>query len=237
MQRPQWCEREASPFSPASETCTIDTPDRQTGACSGDSGGPLLVPEPSAVGGMVQIGVASHVYNECATTSPSVFTRAAAVSAWVRGWAQALAPAPPATASLPAGTVAAPTLAGIASGRTVTLGNGAISLVLACDGEGGVCTGDAEVAVTVREERIVRRDGRRTVFKHTLTAKLANVLFALAPGASTVVRSRLSVQNRTLLSHLGGGRLDVMLTGRGIAHRVVMLESTAGEGVRSNAPV
>jgi len=43
VQRPEWCEREASPFSPASNVCTIDPPARQTGACNGDSGGPLLV--------------------------------------------------------------------------------------------------------------------------------------------------------------------------------------------------
>jgi secreted trypsin-like serine protease len=72
VQSPEWCEREASPFSPASNVCTIDPPARQTGACEGDSGGPLLVAEPSVAEGMVQIGVASHGYNECATTSPSV---------------------------------------------------------------------------------------------------------------------------------------------------------------------
>ena len=96
-------------------------PSHRTGGCKGDSGGPLLVPEPSAVGGMVEIGVTSHGYNDCATTSPRVLTRADAISAWVRGWAQALASAPPASASLPAGLVAAPTLAGLASSRSVSL--------------------------------------------------------------------------------------------------------------------
>ncbi len=228
VQRSEVCEREASPFSPASETCAIGPPDRQTGACNGDSGGPLLAPEPSAVGGLVQIGVATHVYNACATTSPSVFTRADAIFAWVRGWAQALAPAPPASAPPPAGTVAAPTLAGIASSRSVTLGGGVISLMLVCDGEGGVCTGNAELTITVREELIVRRGGRRTVSRRVLRVRLANVLFALAPGASTMVRSRLSAQSRTLLSHLSGGRLDLTLTGRGVAPRVVTLELAAG---------
>lgn len=99
------------PFSPASEVCAIYPPDRRTGVCKGDSGGPLLLAEPSAAGGMVQIGVASHGYGECATTRPSVFTRVDAISAWVRGWVQALASSPPASASLPADTVAAPTLA------------------------------------------------------------------------------------------------------------------------------
>jgi secreted trypsin-like serine protease len=224
LQGPEWCEREASQFSPAGEICTIEEPARQTGVCNGDSGGPLLVPEPSAAGGMVQIGIASHVYGECATTSPSVFTRAGAVSAWVSGWAQVLASAPPVSAPLPANTVAAPTLAGLASSRSVTLGKGAISLVLACDGEGGVCTGNAEAIVIARERLIARRNGRWTISTRILTVRLANVVFALAPGASTSVRSSLSAESQTLLSRLGGGPLDVILIGRGVTHRVVTLK-------------
>jgi secreted trypsin-like serine protease len=229
VQRPQWCEREASQFSPTSEICTIDPPTRQTGVCNGDSGGPLLVREPSAVGGMVQIGVASHVYGQCATTSPSVFTRVDAISSWVRGWAQTLASAPPASQSLPAGLVAAPTLPGVASSRSVRIGRGAISLVLACDGEGGVCTGNAEATVTVRETLIARRGGsRQIVSRRTRKVTLANVQFAIAPGASTMVSSSLSAESLTLLSRLGGGPLDVLLSGRGIVHRVVTLAPASG---------
>ncbi|MFI4993109.1 MAG: S1 family peptidase [Solirubrobacterales bacterium] len=224
VQGPEWCEREGSQFSPAGEICTIEEPARQTGVCNGDSGGPLLVPEPSAPGGMVQIGVASHVYNECATISPSVFTRAGAVSAWVTGWAQVLASAPPVSAPLPANTVAAPTLAGVASSRSVTLGRSGISLVLSCDGEGGVCTGNAEAIVIARERLIARRNGRWTISTRILKVRLANVVFALAPGASTSVRSSLSAEGQTLLSRLGGGPLDVILSGRGFTHRVVTLQ-------------
>jgi hypothetical protein len=172
---------------------------------------------------MVQIGVASHVYGQCATTSPSVFTRVDAISSWVRGWAQALASAPPASPSLPASLVAAPTLPGVASSRSVRIGRGALSLVLACDGEGGVCTGNAEATVTVREQLIARRAGRQTVATHTLRVSLANVQFAIAPGASTVVSSSLSAESRTLLSRLGGGPLDVLLSGRGVTRRVATL--------------
>ncbi len=228
VQRPEVCEREAPPFSPASEVCAIDPPDRQTGGCNGDSGGPLLMTEPSAVGGMVQIGVASHVYNECATTSPSVFTRVDAISAWVRGWAQALASAPPASASLPGDTVAAPTLPGIASSRSVSLGSGALSLVLACDGEGGVCSGEAEATVTVRVELIARRGGsRQIVSRRTRKVTLANVDFAIAPGASVSDSSPLSPQNRALLSRLGGGPLDVTLSGRGVTTASLRLSPPA----------
>jgi hypothetical protein len=229
VQSPQWCEREAPPFSPASEVCTIDQPDRRTGGCEGDSGGPLLEPEPSAAGGMVQIGVTSHGYNDCATTSPRVLTRVDAISAWVRGWAQALARSPPASALLPANTVAAPVLAGIAGSRSVSLGGGGISFVLSCDSEGGVCSGNAEAIVPVREEFIARRDGsRQIVSRRTRKVTLANVGFAIAPGASILVRSTLSSQNRTLLSRLGGGSLDVMVSGRGVTHRVVTLEPAEG---------
>jgi hypothetical protein len=223
VQGPDWCEREASQFSPASETCAIDPPNRQTGACNGDSGGPLLVAEPSAVGGMVQIGVASHVYNECATTSPSVFTRVDAISAWVKGWAQTLASDPPATTSLPAGLVAAPTLAGIASSRSVSLRAGALSLVLVCDSEGGVCSGNAQATITVREEVIARRGGSQTVSRRTLRAKLANVTFAIAPGASISLSSALSAKSRKLLSLLRGRKLELMLSGRGVINRIVTL--------------
>jgi secreted trypsin-like serine protease len=224
VQSPQSCEREATPFNPQGEICTIDAPARQTGACFGDSGGPLLVSEPSAIGGMVQIGVASHVYDECTTTSPSVFTRVDAVAAWVRGWAQTLAEEPSASASLSISPVAAPALTGVASGRSLTLSGSAISLVLACDSEGGVCNGEAEAKVHLREEHIARLDGRQTVSTRGLEVTLASVDFSIAPGASVTVHPRLSSENRTLLSDLGNGPLDVMLTGRGVIHRVIRLE-------------
>jgi secreted trypsin-like serine protease len=50
--------------------------------------------------------------------TPRVLTRVDVISAWVRGWAQALASAPPASASMPAGLVAAPALPGVASSRS-----------------------------------------------------------------------------------------------------------------------
>jgi hypothetical protein len=43
-----------------------------------------------------------------------------------------------------------------------------------------------------------------------------------------MVRSELSPQNRRLLSRLGGGPLDVMLSGQGIIHRIVTLEPAEG---------
>jgi Trypsin len=228
VQAPSSCERQASQFSPASEDCVLDPPGRLTGACNGDSGGPLLVAESSAAGGLAQIGVASHVYGKCATVSPSVFTSVDAISAWVEGWAQALASDPPASASLPAALVAAPTLPGLASSRSVRLGDGALSLVLACDGEGGVCSGDAEATITVREERIMRSDGRQTASTRILTIRLAKVGFAIAPGASVSVSSALSSKGSAMLARLRGRTLAVTLAGPGVARRVVVLGSGGG---------
>jgi trypsin len=225
VQQPERCEHEAPPFSPASQICVMDTPSRQTGACQGDSGGPLLLPAPSVVGGMAQVGVADHVYGECATTSPSVFTSVDAISAWVRGWAQALASAPAISTILPADTVPAPTLPGIASSRSLTLARDGISLVLSCDREGGACVGDVAATIGVREELVERRDDTRSaLYERTRTVRLTSVGFAIAPGYSTAVRVALSPQNRALLSRLGNVPLDVTLAGRGFSSRVVTLE-------------
>ena len=101
--------------------------------------------------------------------------------------------------------------------------------MLSCDGEGGVCSGEAEATVTVRVELIARRGGSRQVIsRRTRKVTLANVDFAIAPGANVSVRSALSPENRALLSRLGGGPLDVTLSGRGVSHRVITLEPAGG---------
>ncbi len=97
--------------------------------------------------------------------------------------------------------------------------------MLSCDSEGGVCTGDVAATIRVREWLVVRRGETRSVSDdRTRTVRLTAVSFAIAPGYSTDVRSVLSQQNLTLLSHLGNGPLDVALTGRGFSSRVVTLE-------------
>ena len=223
VQRPQRCEREAPPFSPASELCVVDPPERRTGVCNGDSGGPLLLPEPSAVGGMVQIGVADHTYDECTTSSPSVFTRVDAISAWVKGWTQALASAPPASTPLPTDTVAAPTLPGVASVGSLAIKGNDISLALSCDSQGGLCSGTADATVTVHVRLIKTLDGRTTMSTHTHDLTLTRVAFTIASGANVVIHSSLSTQSHTLLSRLGTGPLDVTFAGQGLMPRVVRL--------------
>ena len=74
------CERETSLFSPASEVCAIDPPERRTGVCEGDSGGPLLTADPSAAGGMVEVGVATHTTGRCGRR-PRACSRAWTLSA------------------------------------------------------------------------------------------------------------------------------------------------------------
>jgi|HubBroStandDraft_6_1064221.scaffolds.fasta_scaffold164254_1 secreted trypsin-like serine protease len=95
VQGNRWCKRNAPPFYGRSEICTIDPPSYATGACSGDSGGPLLARDAS--GETVEIGIAVHVYTECSTRLPTVFTRVAPLAAWVQTWIDAykVAPAPP----------------------------------------------------------------------------------------------------------------------------------------------
>lgn len=96
VQGDRWCKNNAPPFYARNEICTIDPPHDATGACSGDSGGPLLAPQEN--GGDVQVGIAVHVYDKCSTRRPSVFTSVGAIAAWVDTWidAYSLPSAPPA---------------------------------------------------------------------------------------------------------------------------------------------
>ena len=97
LQGARWCTRAAPPFFTRSEICTIDPPAYVTGACHGDSGGPLLAPL-GADGELVEIGITVHGYGRCSTRAPSVFTRVAPIAAWVQTWIDAYRQAPVAPA-------------------------------------------------------------------------------------------------------------------------------------------
>jgi len=104
VQARKWCRRNAPPFYPRSELCTIAPPSYATGVCEGDSGGPLLVSGPS--GEAVEVGVADHVYGRCSTRHPSVFAAVGSIASWLQTWIAAYKrpPAPPAPpTTLPTG--------------------------------------------------------------------------------------------------------------------------------------
>jgi secreted trypsin-like serine protease len=92
VQGPPYCELMAPPFYSGSEMCTIDPPSDQTGACFGDSGGPLITPPGT---GEIELGITSHIYSECLTARPTVFTRADLIAPWVDEWIAAVQPLAP----------------------------------------------------------------------------------------------------------------------------------------------
>lgn len=104
IQKAAYCETRAAPFFRGKELCSVDPPRYETGACEGDSGGPLISRNPAG-GGVIEIGIASHVYGACATTRPTVFTRTDLVAAWAHSWIDAARPLPaiPPSAAPPAG--------------------------------------------------------------------------------------------------------------------------------------
>jgi hypothetical protein len=109
IQSPEWCAHNALSFYGQGELCTINPPSYSTGACHGDSGGPLLVSSPE---GPVEVGITSHIYGECSTAEPTIFTRTDILIPWVHEWAEAeKPPAPTPTPSPPSVPVqkAAPT--------------------------------------------------------------------------------------------------------------------------------
>jgi secreted trypsin-like serine protease len=97
VQGRKWCTTNAPPFYAKNEICTITPPSYATGACAGDSGGPLLAQRPTG-GKPIQIGIAVHVYGRCSTRRPSVFVSIGSISSWVHTWIDAykLPPPPPA---------------------------------------------------------------------------------------------------------------------------------------------
>ncbi len=108
VQGRRWCAANAPPFSAKGEICGIAPPSYATGACSGDSGGPLLAQLPGG-SSTIQIGIAVHVYGQCSTHRPSVFVKVSAIAAWIRTWIAAYRSSPVSPTPEPPSPPPAPT--------------------------------------------------------------------------------------------------------------------------------
>lgn len=106
VQSPAYCASQGSHFDAAGQLCVVDAPAHVHAACSGDSGGPLLVVNPGTSSEPLEIGIASYVVEEgCSPASPQYYTRADLVAPWVATQIAAFAAAPP-PASAPAAPAA-----------------------------------------------------------------------------------------------------------------------------------
>lgn len=95
------CGAVASQFDPSGELCVRDLATGASAACTGDSGGPLLVVDPASEEPL-EIGIASFaVSDSCDPGSPQYYTRADLVAPWVAAEAAALTPPGGVAASLP----------------------------------------------------------------------------------------------------------------------------------------
>ena len=93
VQSPDLCAAQATYFDPAGQLCVLDSVELTRSACSGDSGGPLLVVAPGSVDEPLQIGIASFgASDSCAPGSAQYYTRADLVAPWVAAEVAALAP-------------------------------------------------------------------------------------------------------------------------------------------------
>ena len=114
------CAGEANQFDPTGQLCVLDATDQAHSACSGDSGGPLLVVAPGSVDEPLEIGIASFSPSDsCAPSSPQYYTRADLVAPWVAAEVAALAP--------PEATAAAATLPRLGKRRAKALARAALA--------------------------------------------------------------------------------------------------------------
>ena len=104
IQSPYYCGRHVLPFDPGIQLCAIDAPTFSSGACFGDSGGPLLANDlVGQDGAPTEVGITSRGEGNCSTTAPDTFTRVDAISPWAGAVIAAAAP------SLPSSPTATPT--------------------------------------------------------------------------------------------------------------------------------
>jgi secreted trypsin-like serine protease len=112
VQPPSYCAGRAAHFHAEAQLCVLD-PGHVRSACSGDSGGPLLVVAAGTTGEPLEIGIASFIVNGgCSPSSPQYYTRADLVAPWVAAQVAAAAPppTPPPAAAAQAPAAPAPAL-------------------------------------------------------------------------------------------------------------------------------
>jgi secreted trypsin-like serine protease len=91
VKTPQFCASHtkfARHYYAAAQLCTLDVPDRHSGGCFGDSGGPAIAAR--ADGTPVELGIISSGGPGCNPLLPNVLTRADLVSAWAQAWVAAV---------------------------------------------------------------------------------------------------------------------------------------------------
>lgn len=79
--------------------CAIDFPKATSGACHGDSGGPLLARGKHGHG-YIEFGIVEAGFGNCTTRRPQLFTRTDLLSKWIKARIKAIGPAPPQPAPL-----------------------------------------------------------------------------------------------------------------------------------------
>lgn len=63
--------------------CVVDFPKFRSGACFGDSGGPLFAHDPKR--GWVEFGLTEGGFDRCTTHRPQIYTRTDLLSKWIEG--------------------------------------------------------------------------------------------------------------------------------------------------------
>jgi secreted trypsin-like serine protease len=63
--------------------CAIDFPAGLSGACHGDSGGPLLV-HPRGSEGWIEVGITEAGFGKCSTRRPQLYTRIDLLNKWIK---------------------------------------------------------------------------------------------------------------------------------------------------------
>jgi hypothetical protein len=93
VQTAAYCSQFNPYFDASSELCTVDPPNYLTGACNGDSGGPLAAF--NAADQLIEIGIITNGPADCNTYAADDFTAVIPLESWVASWIQAAAPPTP----------------------------------------------------------------------------------------------------------------------------------------------